>query len=146
MLSRLFRLAKVKKNPCDEVKKLKAEIKRMRRLRPDEEEKLMQQLTGKRDHLLDIITLDLHLGMRRGEFLSLKVEDCDFNRELVVVLESKTGEGREVVMNATAKAVFLRLVEQVRANSWDYLFTNPHTGKRLTEFKHAWERPERRRD
>lgn len=139
MLSRLLKLGKVKNNPCDEVKKLKGETKRMRWLKPEEEEKLMQQLTGKRAHLIDIVELDLHLGLRRGELLSLEIADCDFTRRLVIVQKSKTGEGREVPMNSTAKAILLRLVEQAQTNGWKHLFTNPKTGKRYTEIKHAWE-------
>jgi integrase len=109
--SRIFQLAKLQKlvrvYPCSEVTKLKGETKRQRYLLPEEQERLMAVLIRKRKHLRSIIILDLNTGLRRGELFSLKIEDLDFNRNLIHVRETKTGQDRMVPMNVTARTLLL---------------------------------------
>ena len=142
LLSRIFQLAKLQKlvrvNPCSEVTKLKGETKRQRYLLPEEQERLMAVLTGKREHLRSIIILDLNTGLRRGELFSLKIEDLDFNRNLIHVRETKTGQNRMVPMNATARTLLLELTDQARQAGWQYVFTNPATGKQYKDVKRAF--------
>jgi integrase len=137
LLSRIFKFAKIKPNPCLEVEKLRGETKRRRWLRPDEEERLMVELEN-RPHLKTVVLLALHLGLRRGEIFKLKIDDCDFNSGFVNITETKTDEPREVPMNQTARAILVNLVETAQEKGWEYLLTNPQTGTRYKDLKRVW--------
>ena len=136
LLSKLFRMAKLRYNPCSEVQKLKGETKRRRWLKPEERERLMKVLTGRRAHVRPMVIVCLNLGLRRGELLTLRPENVDFYRDLVVV-NGKTGE-REVPLNSTARAELKALVETAKSKRWEYLFTNPNTGTRYKHLKHSF--------
>ncbi|PIV64039.1 MAG: hypothetical protein COZ37_01245 [bacterium (Candidatus Ratteibacteria) CG_4_10_14_3_um_filter_41_18] len=49
--------------------------------------------------LKSIVTIALNTGMRKGEILNLKWRDIDFNQRIIYLLETKSGEKREVPMN-----------------------------------------------
>jgi integrase len=51
---------------------LKESPSRERFITADEEKKLFQQLTGRRDHIRSVVTIALNTGMRRGEILGLQ--------------------------------------------------------------------------
>lgn len=137
LLSKIFRMAKVK-NPCAEVPKLKGEVKRTRYLLPEEEERLIAVLKDRRSHLWDAVVLDLQTGLRRGELLSLRPEDVDFERGLIQVTQTKTGKLLKLPMNATARELLFELVKRARAAGQEYLFTNPQTGTRYKSLKKAF--------
>jgi integrase len=147
LLSRVFTLAIEKRetvgNPCSEVNLFPGEHKRKRRLYPEEEARLFEALSSeksqnKRTHLGAMIKLYLHTGLRRTELLSLKSEHIDFFREVILVTNTKSGEDREVEMSDTAKTLLTELVEQAKAEDWEYLFTNPKTGTRYKDIKKAF--------
>lgn len=68
VLSRIFALAieleQAASNPCRKVRKLRVDNQRNRYLSEDEEARLMAQFTGRRKHLLALVTLALGTGMR----------------------------------------------------------------------------------
>jgi integrase len=105
-------------------------------LKPEERERLMKVLTGRRAHVRPMVIVCLNLGLRRGELLTLRLENVDFHRDLVVV-NGKTGE-REVPLNSTARSVLKELSEAAKAKGWEYLFTNPNTGTRYKHLKHSF--------
>jgi len=47
--------------------------------------------------------------MRRGEILNLKWHDVDFKRDVICLLETKSGEKREVPMNEAVKDVLIKV-------------------------------------
>jgi integrase len=73
------------------------------------EEKLL--LAASPEHLRRIILCALHTGMRRGEILSERFEDIDFDNRILHVTHSKTpeGESREIPLTN-------RLYEMLRAS------------------------------
>ncbi len=73
------------------------------------EEQLL--LTASPVHLQRIILCALHTGMRRGEILSQRFEDIDFDNRILHVTHSKTpeGESREIPLTN-------RLYEMLRAS------------------------------
>jgi integrase len=137
LLSKIFRMEKVK-NPCDDVKKLKGEVKRTRYLSPEEEERLMAVIKDRRSHLWSIIVLGLQTGMRRGEILRLRPEQVDFARNLMHITQTKTGKTLDLPMNNTTREVLLELVAEAKANGQEYLFTNSRTGTRYNSIKKAF--------
>ena len=142
LLSAILTLAVAKKeiasNPLKGVKPLEGETGRERYLLPDEEERLMPELTGKRAHLRDMVVLATNSGLRANELFSLEVGDIDFHRDAIHVRKSKNGEDRFVPLNDTSRKVLSGLVEAARRKSHSFIFTNPDTGKKYTSVKNAW--------
>jgi integrase len=142
LLYRIFQIAKGKReiasNPRDEVQLIKGENPRDRWLRPEEKEKLFEQFTGRRSHLIDIIELDLNLGLRKTNLLSLRPEHVDFHRGIVRATNTKTGKDYDVPINNTAREILRRLVDQAEAEGFEYLFINPKTGTRYRDVKRAF--------
>ena len=140
LLSRIINLAiergEVESNPCKGIKMLNKGNTVIRYLKPDEEERLLPVLTGRRRHLLDIVIIDLHTGMRRTEILTLHKRQIDFIRGSIEVIETKNGRPRSVPMHQTLRPILQRLVEKAGPNG--YLFENPKTGKPIKDVKTAW--------
>ena len=74
-----------------------------RYLSPDEESKLMAQLTDRRAHLKPLVTLALGTGMRRGELLALQWTHVDFVCGIILVTRTKSGRDRTVPMNSVVR-------------------------------------------
>jgi integrase len=144
LLSKIFKMARVKENPCLEIKRLIGETKRKRRLKPEEREKLITAILAddRRAHLFKIVIADLHLGLRRAELLCLTPDDIDFECGFVIVRGTKTDKEREdireVPLNKTALSLMEELVDEARTNEWEYLFTNPKTGTRYKDLKRSF--------
>lgn len=139
LLSRIFTLAiasrEVSSNPVSKEKLFKGEVRRTRYLLPDEEEKLMAQLTGERAHLRLIVLIALHTGMRRGEIFRLKKSDVDFYRGEIRIILTKNDEARAVPMNETLR---FELAGHIGGLESEYLFANPKTGKPRGDIKNAF--------
>jgi len=140
LLSKIFSLAiergEVEANPCKGIKMLNKGNTVIRYLTPDEEGRLLPVLTGRRRHLLDIVIIDLHTGMRRTEILTLHTRQIDFIRGSVEVIETKNGRPRSVPMHQALRPILQRLVE--KAGPSGYLFENPKTGKPIRDVKTGW--------
>ena len=95
----------IRRNPMhagDSLICVAAEHKRERILTFDEERRLLDACTGRREHLRPIIIAALETGMRRGELLKMKWRDIDFERRIIVVraFNTKTMRAREVGISA----------------------------------------------
>jgi Site-specific recombinase XerD len=139
LLSRVFSLAiknrELKANPCSEIEQFKGEVRRNRYLLPDEEERLMAQLIGRRAHVRLIVVVALDTGMRRGEILRLRKQDVDFYRGNIHVTETKIDEDRDIPMNDTITNELMTHCANLKS---DYLFANPKTGKPIADIKNAF--------
>jgi integrase len=137
VLSKILSLAMdngiIDSNPARRVKKLRQDNMRKRYLRVEEEQRLMDALTGRRAHLKPVVILAIHTGMRRGELLSLRWQNIDFARSLIYVTNTKTAHDREVPMNAKVRETLLELL-QVHGEC-EFVFTNPKTGVNLVDLK-----------
>jgi len=140
LLSRIFSLAvergEVRSNPCKGVKLLAVGNQVTRYLSPEQQEKLMTFLTGRRAHLRDILMISLHTGMRRTEILTLHKSQIDFLRDAIEITRTKSGKSRSVPIHSVIKPLLQKLCEQSRPAG--YLFENPRTGKPITDIKTAW--------
>lgn len=90
-------------NPCRKVRLLRMDNQRNRYLSEDEETRLMAILEGRRAHLRSIVILALHTGMRRGEILSLRWNEVDFVRGLILVKRTKNDRDRMIPMNSIVR-------------------------------------------
>ncbi|MFP5262006.1 MAG: tyrosine-type recombinase/integrase [Blastocatellia bacterium] len=140
LLSRIFSLAiergELRDNPCKGVKLLAMNNQIIRYLTPEQEEKLMLVLRGRRAHLRDILLINLHTGMRRTEILTLHKGQIDFLRDSIELTRTKSGKSRSVPIHSGIKPLLQRLCEQAGASG--YLFENPKTGKPIADIKTAW--------
>ena len=145
ILSRIFSLAITAKvtaaNPCLEVPKLRVDNKRTRYLLDEEEPQLLAQCTGERAHLRDMIIVAVGTGMRKGDQLGLRWSQVDFQRDVVLVPNQKTGNQYAVPMNEDVRNVMLVLRRKAPAGA-EFVFVNPKTGKPYTDVKNgfAWAR------
>jgi len=84
-------------NPVREVSFYK-EPKGSMRILSREEQKLLLSACG--DYLKPIVLTALNTGMRKGEILNLTWDKVDFEKELITIEETKTGEYRVIPMNS----------------------------------------------
>jgi integrase len=140
-LSAIFSMAMRKphrliaENPCREVAKLKEENQRNRYLAAEEEERLLAACIGDRAHLRPIIIVALNTGMRRGEILSLKWSQVDFQRNIIHLIRTKSGKQRDVPINSVVRDELLALQPQSRG---ECIFANSKTGRALASCKRAF--------
>lgn len=118
LLRRIFNVAQregwMRRNPMhggDSLICVAAEHKRERIITLDEETRLLDACTGKREHLRPVIIAALETGMRKGELLKLKWSDVNFDTRIINVraFNTKTMRAREVAMSARLKSELERL-------------------------------------
>jgi integrase len=126
----------INENPCKGVKLCGVGNTIIRYLTEEEEVRLRPFLTGRREHLLYILEIDLHTGMRRTELLSLHKSQVDFVRGSILLTHTKNGKPRTTPIHDAIEPVLRNLCEE--AGPSGYLFENARTGKPITDIKHAW--------
>ena len=145
VLSKVFSLAVdndlVAENPCRKVKLLEVHNERERYLTYDEEERLFAHFMGRRAHLRPVVAVALNTGIRLGALLALRWQQVDFERGehgyiTITKRHSKGKRAYDVPMNERVRAELLAL--QGQGGDWLGVFTNPHTGRSLTEIKRAF--------
>ena len=96
-------------------------------------------------HLADFIVLALHTGCRSGELLGLEWGRVDLRNNLIRLeaKHTKSGKGRSVPINGTARAVLLNRArhraEHCPDSPWVFVHSNPHwKGQRIHSVKKAF--------
>lgn len=121
-------------NPCGRVRKFTQDNQRMRVLSAEEETRLLAALRHNK-LVLQIVTMALNTGLRRGEIFNLSWDDLDFPRRNILVRQSKSGKKRIVPMNNTV----VEMLESIDRRS-HFVFPSPQTGGPLTEIKRSFGR------
>lgn len=129
-------------NPCHAVARLDEDNERTRVLSYEEEERLMGQLTGGREHLRPIVELAIQTTLRKSELLGLRKANLDFDRSLVRVennrrQRNKSKKARFVPMNSRARQLLLELCT---TSGSEYVFPNRKTGRHIRDVKTAFNR------
>jgi integrase len=106
VLNVAIRDGKVNSNPVAKLKALREPSGRVRYLTDDEEQRLMKALPD--DESRDRITVLLHTGFRRSEFLGLRWRDVDFKAGVLTIPRSKNGESRHVPMTSMVRSILSR--------------------------------------
>jgi integrase len=90
------------------------ESKRERILTREEERRLLSACSGPRAHLRPIVIAAIDTGMRRGELLSLRWRDVDFEHDLISIqaFNTKTMRERQVSLTARLSQELTALYEQ----------------------------------
>jgi integrase len=107
-------------SPTGEVKRPKADNKRVRFLSHEEAGNLLSALKAKDQLAHDLALLSLHSGLRAGEILALKWGHIDVDRGIINVMDSKSGKGRAAFMTEKVKAMFKTMK---RRKPDDHVFT-----------------------
>jgi len=91
-------------NPVKQVNKPRVDAKasRNRRLTADEEAGLRGYFFKHNQQMLHLFNLALSTGMRRGELVSIKIEDVDWNRGTLQIPETKNGHARDIPLSDDA--------------------------------------------
>ncbi|MBU2541336.1 MAG: tyrosine-type recombinase/integrase [Candidatus Omnitrophica bacterium] len=118
MYNRAIEWGKARDNPVLKVKLFKENNKRLRYL---EKEEIIKLLAKCSKHLKPIVIVALNTGMRRGEILNLKWQDCDFRRGIIHLLNTKNGDKREIPMNEKVKTALIRTKKHSES---PYVFCN----------------------
>lgn len=98
-------------NPAQNVTRPSASQPRSRRLNEGEWEKLTLAWANSRNDLLPIvIKLAVATGMRRGELLNIRISDIDFEKSLLRIPVTKTGQPR-IIPLASESLTLLRCLK-----------------------------------
>lgn len=145
LLSKMFSLAIDQglaiHNPCRKVKRYREDNERNRYLSDEEEARLIAALDNQRTGLRPLVVLAIHTGMRRGELLSLRWANIDFERGLIHVMNSqreqtKTGHSRSVPMNQVVRAELQALYAE--SGDTEYVFVDQRTKQPRVEPKRGF--------
>jgi|GEM_PF-3734550 len=145
LLSKMFSLAVDQglaiQNPCRKVKRYREDNERNRYLSDEEESRLIAALDNQRTGLRPLVVLAIHTGMRRGELLSLRWANIDFERGLIHVMNSqreqtKTGHSRSIPMNQVVRAELQALYAE--SADTEYVFVDQRTRQPRVEPKRGF--------
>lgn len=135
-------------NPVTSVARYKVHNNRLRYLSRTEYSNLLLACSKARresvkhkglySQLMHMIIISVHLGLRKGELLNIKVEDIDLEARYLTLRLTKNGKLRNLpltpaAIRAIGKELFSRSPE-----SRGYLFMK--NGKPLADFYHRWAR------
>jgi len=118
MYNKAISWGKADKNPVNQVKLFKENDKRIRYLEKDEIKRLIEACP---EHLRPIVITALNTGMRKQEILKLKWEDIDFKKKIIYVMQTKTGERREIPVN---DFLYDTLTALKKKRNGSYVFSN----------------------
>lgn len=138
LMKKMFNLAIdwnfIEENPVSKIKFFsEKDTLKERILSREEEDRLLETSIA---HLKSILIVALNTGMRLGEILSLNWGQVDFEKKMIRVEKTKSGEIRYINMNTTLKEELKRI--RAEGESTVYTFTNSKTGKPFTTVKTAF--------
>lgn len=125
-------------NPCRKIKLFRENNTRDRFLSREEFNRLLTECKGE---LLQLVTIAVHTGLRKGEIMGLKWNDIDVTRKLIYVRRSgkfaystKSSKNRVVPMNDVVCNTFLSILKHPDS---DYIFDNTHRNAFKTALKRS---------
>ena len=134
IMSKVFNLGVdnelVSNNPVAKVKKLLEDNHKIRFLTAEEEIRLFKYLP---EFLKPIVITALQTGMRRGEILTLKWSNIDFEFGFIELLQTKSGKARKIPISDKLRKV-LESLDRVS----EYVFINPDTGLPYVDIKKSF--------
>jgi integrase len=144
VLSHVFTLAVnewqwVDNNPLQKVKKGKEPRGRVRFLSDDERNRLLTaSKESKNKYLYSIVVLALSTGMRHGEIMNLTWDDIDFQRNRIILHDTKNGERRAAPLNGLAYELLKGLTKVKRIDSKLVFASSIKKGKKPVDTRTAW--------
>jgi integrase len=136
-------------NPCLVLNKPK-ERARARYMTADEQVRLMEVLIGDLEFLITPFELAVNTGLRKDELVSIKMEHVNFSGvptfcegleilpNWLLVIDSKTGEPRQVPMNHIVRDVLREIVQGAKPG--ELIFTFPRNAVSWSTIRRGFER------
>ena len=124
---------KVYDNPVKKVKLFKEDNRRLRFLSQDEIIRLLNFAQGQ---MKAIIITALNTGMRLSEILNLKWRDVDFDTGFITILNSKSGEKREIPISNTLAESLRNVIRHIGS---EYVFNNKY-GKPVKDIRGSFKK------
>lgn len=118
MFNKAIEWGKAEANPVRKVKLFKENNVRVRYLEKEEIKKLIDNASA---HLKPVLIVALNTGLRKSEILNLKWRDLDFKHDIIFVMQSKSGERREIPMNTLVKRTLVAVRKHPES---PYVFCN----------------------
>lgn len=143
VLSHLFTIAIkewgwLTENPLSKITKLKEPRGRVRYLSDNEREALLLACKeSKNPYLYLIVVLALSTGARRMEILSLRWEDVDLNRKVIVLHQTKNSERRILPIAGLALTLMEQHAKIIKFGT-DLIFPS-HNSKKPMDIRKPWE-------
>ena len=104
-------------------------------LRYLEKEEIIRLISNCSPQLKSIVILAVNTGMRHGEIFNLKWNDINFKRDVICLLETKSGEKREVPMNESVKQALMNVSKYSQSS---YVFCHANGDKIKDIRKSFW--------
>jgi len=123
--------------PGRDVKKLKVNNERTRFLSRAEAERLLIELKRTSSQLHDIALISLHCGLRAGEVFVLTWDCIDFERETLLLVDTKNGKTRTAFMSPAVNMMLQW--RKSEAEDGGLIFCD-RLGKQITEVSAAFAR------
>jgi integrase len=128
----------LKENPMARISRYKEGKPRERFLSKEEISRLLAVCqTSKSPHLYAVTLFAICSGARRGEILSLKWKDLDFERQTATFRDTKNGETRTIPLSPVLVSC-LQVEKKKRIIISEYVFSS-NDGKRPADIRTAWE-------
>jgi len=122
---------RLKENPCQSIKLLRGEEKRLRILNAEEISALISEAAW---YLKVVIITAIETGMRKSELLGLRWKHVDFSNGFIRVEHAKNGDARNIPMSLHLKQMLQPLKQGRRQD--DFVFVRE--GKRIICLKEAF--------
>jgi integrase len=137
----------IETNPMSKVKKLNEPEGRIRFLSEQERDALLDACRNSRSkQIYPVTVLALSTGMRRGEILSIRWKDVDFDRKRIVLIDTKNGSSRQVPLAGAATEELKAMLAAKKAAKvqalkpiGDELVFPGKTGDDPVDIRDAWE-------
>ena len=138
----------IKDNPVSRIKKFKENRGRVRFLSDEERVSLLKACRkSKNPYLHDIVILAISTGARKSELLELEWKNVQFDREAIILEETKNGERRYLPLKSLALEI-MKDIYEARNPDCPYVFPSEmvkkdlKTGKLIyqpIDIRTAWE-------
>ncbi|MBI2060177.1 MAG: site-specific integrase [Nitrospirae bacterium] len=135
MFTKAVEWGELEQNTAHKIKPLKGAPGRLQYLKLEEARKLLAECSASPSpHLFPIVLTALHTGGRRGEVLSMRWEQVDFDNRAIKIVATKNNTVRIVPMTDEARECLSKKPHHIKS---DLVFFNPE-GKELDNFKLSW--------
>ena len=142
VLKRAFNLAisweMTEKNPVQKVRFLRQSEPRERILAEAEEGKLLESSS---EHVMPVIIMALHTGMRKSEIANLRWDHVDLENREIEVIKTKSGRKRIIPISKDLYEVLTRIKNPSNGSEFVFQYADPktRTKRHLTYFRRAFE-------
>lgn len=112
-------------NPILQIRLPKKALSRDRRFHPGEQERILAECKMYGGDIHDVVVLAIETAMRRGELISLRWENIDFQKKTATLPETKNGEKRGVPLSKEAVRILSGLPRRIDGKVFG--FEDPHS-------------------